>query len=382
MKLLLLLSFGGSLRRWHETGILSREIELYVEHLRLGHFRTIDIYSYDPDDGACLSLIDCPDDIRARLRIVTPRRGRGGSLGKLLHSLDVGLLNRLAKDLSVVKTNQISGAWSALILWAMGVPVFVRCGYLLSRRHWKNGNWLQAGIAGLLETALYNAARVISVTTEGAAKTVGRMTFGRRRVFVAPTYVNTELFNADVAAKPRSRTVVFVGRLEPVKNVPNLISACHMAGAPLILVADGSRRSEVSGLIARLSADVQIIPRMQNVDISTLYHQHRLFALPSLHEGLPKALIEAMAAEMICIGTPVPGITDLIQDGVTGYLSADFGPASITAAIERALGDPNSETVGRAARAAVVERHSLRSYVDREFNEMRAAIPGLSVAGG
>lgn len=381
MKLLLLLSFGGSLRKWHEMGILSREIELYVEHLRLGNFEAIDIFSYDADDRAALALVDCPDDIRARFNVVAPTRKRRGKLGALMHSLDISLMRRLAKDgVSVVKTNQTSGAWPALLLRMFGVPVFARCGYLLSRRLWKNRKLPQAAIAWALEFTLFNAARLISVTTDGAAEAVRKMTFGRRPVFVAPTYVNTTLFDADVAAKPNSDTIVFVGRLEAQKNVLNLVSACHLAGAPLIIVGDGSLRDEMKALVARLSAKVEIIPRMQNVDIAGLYKAYRMFALPSVHEGLPKVLIEAMAAEMICVGTAVPGIVDLIEDGRTGYLSSGLEPEAIAAAIEKARSNPDREAVGRAARAAVIERHSLRSYVEREISELRAALPALSVA--
>ncbi|WP_062207317.1 glycosyltransferase family 4 protein [Aureimonas sp. AU12] len=376
--MLLLLSFGGSLRKWHEAGILSREIELYLEYLRLDLFSDIDIFSYDPDDAASLALIDCEPAIRARLHVIVPQPSRRGRMGALRHSLDRALVRRMARSgVSVVKTNQASGGWTALLFAAAGIPIFARCGYILSRRHWKNRKIPQAAISWALEFALFNAARVISVTTDAAAATVRSMTFGRRPVFVAPTYVNTDLFKGDVRDKPQSDAVIFVGRLTPQKNVLALVEAVKIAGVPLTIVGDGPLRGEVDALITRLGADVSIIPRLQNTEIAALYRTHRLFALPSVHEGLPKVLIEAMSAEMICVGTAVPGIVDMIEDGRTGYLAPDLAPATIAAAIDRARSDPARERVAAAARAHVLARHSLRSYVEREFDRIRAAIPSL-----
>jgi glycosyltransferase involved in cell wall biosynthesis len=85
-----------------------------------------------------------------------------------------------------------------------------------------------------------------------------------------------------------------------------------------------------------------------------------------VYEGLPKSLIEAMSSEMVCIGTNVPGIADLLTDGVTGYLCDGTDAASIAGTIERARAEPSNITVARAARAFALEHHSIRTYLDRE----------------
>lgn len=183
-------------------------------------------------------------------------------------------------------------------------------------------------------------------------------------------HVDTALFNGDVARKTVEDAIIYVGRLEPQKNVLNLVKACRISGVPLRIVGTGSLEAAVRDLAAATGADVQITRNVQNAEIAELFKAYKYYALPSLHEGLPKSLIEAMSSEMVCIATAVPGITDLLTDGVTGYLSAGLDEISIAGAIDRARADPANAVVAKAARRSVLARHSIQTYLDRE----RAAI--------
>ncbi len=375
MTLLLILSFGGSLQRWRDGGILSREIELYVEYLRRGLFERVIVFSYGSLDRDVLRQAGLPADLVDRFEIIGPPRPLRSALAKLAHSLNPVLLRDAAGRASICKTNQISGSWTALLLRLLGVPMFVRCGYILSRRHFLNGKHLAGlGSAGL-EGVVFNAARLISVTTKDAAERVARVRVMRRgQVFVAPTYVNTELFDSRAGDKPAGETLVYVGRLEPQKNLANLIEACAMTGSALEIIGAGSLRAELEGHVRRLAANVSFTTALQNVEIAALYRKRRYFVLPSLQEGLPKALIEAMSSEMICIGTAIPGTMDLLREGETGYLAQGTDPAAIAAAILRARQDPRQLDVARRARAHVLSQHSLPGYATREFDEIRRAL--------
>ncbi|MGL4325709.1 MAG: glycosyltransferase family 4 protein [Beijerinckiaceae bacterium] len=376
MQLLLFMSFGGSLTKWQREGILSREIELYVEHLRRGNVDEVLIYTYSHDDQRALEQVDCGDMIRSRITLVPPRRKMAGKLGALLHSFDLIQLWRLRRRASLSKTNQVSGSWPAIILTWMGVPLFARCGYLLSRRLEKNGDRKKAMVARALDFIFFNSARIVSVTTDAAKDTVQSVLMGRgTRVFTSPTYVNTELFQSDAAAKRDDGIIIFVGRLEPQKNVHAIVDACHRTGMKLVIVGDGSLREAVKSQIDTLGMDAAIIPRAENTAIAHLYRKHRFFILASVHEGLPKALIEAMSAEMTCIGTHVPGISDLITDGETGFLSPTLDAGALADTIIRARADgQKAVAVAKAARQTVLNRHSIATYVQRERDEMDAAL--------
>ena len=132
-------------------------------------------------------------------------------------------------------------------------------------------------------------------------------------------------------------------------------------------------------LAAASGVDVRIVQLLPNSEIAELFKSYRYYVLPSLHEGLPKSLIEAMSSEMICIGTNVPGISDLLSDEATGYLSDGLDEAAIAAAIDRARSDPAKVEVAKAARAYVAAHHSIRTYVERERQAIeRWILPKIS----
>jgi glycosyltransferase involved in cell wall biosynthesis len=372
MNLILVLSFGGSLRRWHEQGILSREIEVYVAYLKYGIVSTLHIFSYNKGDQDFVKFIDADEDIKSRIVLHTPARPLGNWTSKLLYSINPAMIFRFrGRDIDVAKTNQISGSWVCFFLRAAGTRIFARCGYLLSRRRYKDGHPGRAAIAWVLELLLFNMADIVSVTTASAAQTVRRRVAGKDKVFFNPTYVNTSIFSGDAGKKSCTDAVLYVGRFEPGKNIPNLVTACARSGFGVHIIGEGRMRPQIEAAAAQSGARVEFLGTMQNNAVAERFRSYRYYAMISLHEGLPKSLIEAMSCEMICIGTDVPGISDLIVDGKTGYLAAGTDAAAISEAISRARAAPDSADVARAARQFILEHHSLPNYVERELGYFR-----------
>src|SRR5215510_5065376 len=105
MRMILVLSFGGSLRRWHEQGILSREIELYLRYLSQGAIERLYVFSYAYDDD--VGLIDAPPNVLQRIRVIRPPRRLRTRLSQLLYSVDPRRLHAMrAEGIEIAKTNQ------------------------------------------------------------------------------------------------------------------------------------------------------------------------------------------------------------------------------------------------------------------------------------
>jgi glycosyltransferase involved in cell wall biosynthesis len=176
-------------------------------------------------------------------------------------------------------------------------------------------------------------------------------------------------FESDEPARvSQEKYVVFVGRLHPMKGVDLLLHAwkqigARFSGTELWLVGDGPERENLEALAKELgiSSQVRFVGPMSQQDLPRLYQGAEAVVLPSRREGLPLSLLEAGACGGLCIATSIPGITEVIEDGVTGFLSEPESPDALTAAICRALQAP-PETSRRM-------REGLQSTIRQRFSE-------------
>ncbi len=161
--------------------------------------------------------------------------------------------------------------------------------------------------------------------------------------------------------------VLYAGRMRTRKAVAVLLEA--FAGllpshprASLVLAGDGEhraaleRRARSLGLV-RAVRFLGAIPREQ---MGRWYRAADVFCLPSIYEGFPVAILEAMAAGLPVVSTTVSGIPEAVEDGVTGLLVEPEDAAGLTRALERLAADAElCRTMGRAARRQVRERFSI-----------------------
>jgi glycosyltransferase involved in cell wall biosynthesis len=107
-----------------------------------------------------------------------------------------------------------------------------------------------------------------------------------------------------------------------------------------------------------------------------------VFALTSKTEGLPLALLEAMATELPVVSSAVGGIPDVIDHGITGFLFRSGGTRSLTKQLVHLFGSqPAAREIGARGRLAIAQKHSVErmthSY-DALYRKVVAASRGLS----
>ena len=115
----------------------------------------------------------------------------------------------------------------------------------------------------------------------------------------------------------------YVGRLDRGKRVDTLIRAVHALPAGrtfLCLVGEGPERPALEQLAGTLLAPDQYAFMGFRTDRIALMRGFDLFVLPSMHEGIPRCLMEAMAAGVAAIASDIPGCRELVIDGETGLL--------------------------------------------------------------
>jgi glycosyltransferase involved in cell wall biosynthesis len=155
-------------------------------------------------------------------------------------------------------------------------------------------------------------------------------------------------------------TIVSVGRLVKPKSFWVLADALRLLpeGSFRALVAgDGPQETFLSGI-----PGVHLLGERD--DVPALLAQGDLFVLSTLSEGMPIAVLEAMAAGLPVVASAVGGIPEIVVDGETGLLVPPGNdPAPLAAAIRELLGDPERRRrMGEAGRRRVEERHDVARF--------------------
>lgn len=164
-----------------------------------------------------------------------------------------------------------------------------------------------------------------------------------------------------------------VARVQDVKNHRALVDAFARLRAQrpdlaphvrLSIVGDGPLLPAVRAQVAALGLqDAVWLPGARS-DIKALLHSFSLFALPSLAEGTPVSLLEAMASGLPVVASRVGGIPEAVDDGVHGRLVPVGDVEALAQALERYAADPQlGRRHGTAGRARVEERFSMRAML-------------------
>jgi glycosyltransferase involved in cell wall biosynthesis len=369
MQLALFFTRGVSLKLWLDTGLFDREKQLYEEHLRLGHFKKIYWLTYGTDDAAIANELKAAGRLHPDVIVLPMAHFSPGRWGCLLYSFLMPLLHRRwLKSADIFKTNQMDGSWTAVLAkWLHRKPLVVRTGYtwsLLRKKH--DVAKYKQKLIGLVEHFAYKNATIAVVSTERQAQYISeRYSTSEKNVQVIPNYINTQLFTPTESASRYSDRLIFVGRLNEEKNLFSLIKAIAQTGLTLDIYGKGDIRNKLEARAKKLNAKVNFMGVVPNDELPAILNRYRYYILPSLHEGMPKTLLEAMACGLVCIGTDVEGINRIIENGVNGYLAKGTGPQALAEAINRATQLPSDHIVREAVRRIRGE-FSLETVVERE----------------
>lgn len=214
----------------------------------------------------------------------------------------------------------------------------------------------------LADRGLRQATHVCVLNQEDAAFVRDVYGRGAGDVTVLQHGVNpTSLRAEDVA--PGAVTVLFLGSWIPRKGVAALVRAAEAFAADhldvqWVLAGTGGDAGSIRGQFpSGLQDRVRVIPEFAAAEEEDLLGQAHIFVLPSLFEGQPLSLLQAMASGRCCVTSDGCGQRDLIQDGRNGLLFPPGDAAACTAALRRCVTDAGLRVaLGRAAQDSVAGR--------------------------
>lgn len=162
-----------------------------------------------------------------------------------------------------------------------------------------------------------------------------------------------------------------VGRLAGQKDPLALLAGFAWADLPhshLVIVGEGPLRADLEAAITAAGLDSSVTLLGQRPDAARLVASFDLFALTSHWEGLPRSLVEAVAAGVPVVATPSGGVPEVVRSGETGTLV----PRSDPAALAEALTDLHARPDHRALMARAAEAEVAQFSVDAMRRELRA----------
>ena len=366
--LALFFTFNVSLQTWHDVGMINREVALYNK--LSNYFKHICFFTYGgKEDLKFKNYLSENVTIVPVPFVNMSNPSKAFFLPTLVYSFLLPIIHyKMLKNIDILKTNQMNGSWAAVMTKILfRKKLAVRTGYTWSLFAEKNTftSWKKK-VVRIIERFSYSLADAVIVSSNRDLKylTGSYRLNGCQKVI--PNYVDTEAFKPlDVQKKKGS--ICFIGRLEEQKNLFSLLKAMVGLAYVLTVVGSGPLRENLQKYAKEKEINVEFLGNLPNSNLPELLNQHEIFVLPSLYEGMPKVLLEAMACGLPVVGTDVEGIREVIEHEKNGVL-CKTNSYSIRETIVRLMEDEElRKSLAVEARTTAKGQFSLRSLIEKEL---------------
>jgi glycosyltransferase involved in cell wall biosynthesis len=189
----------------------------------------------------------------------------------------------------------------------------------------------------ILKLVIKNANAVV-VLTKDMKKEVSKI--HSREIFVIPNGISINNYGEnqsdDIYHSNNEKIILYVGTLRSIKGINYLIEAMKIISqnclnTKLLLVGDGEERKSLENLVDELDLNQHItfVGRVSNEDVPKYMAASDVFVLPSLSEGFPNVILEAMASGLPIVTTKIRGLPEIVKDGINGFLVEPENPGEI-----------------------------------------------------
>jgi glycosyltransferase involved in cell wall biosynthesis len=190
------------------------------------------------------------------------------------------------------------------------------------------------------------------------------------KLFTIPNGVDCSIYGLDrgmfrevVDLEPEAKIALFIGRLHRQKGPDILVDVAGILqrrwpDLHFVLAGDGPMASKLWRMAKKKGVSERFHVLGDCDDVSQVLDDADLLVLPSRWEGMPNAILEAMASRVPVVATDVGGCGELVENGKTGFLVPPRDPGAVAEAIDKVLSGP---------RQAKAMAQSARERVEKEF---------------
>jgi len=189
-----------------------------------------------------------------------------------------------------------------------------------------------------------------------------------------------------VSHQGKGKNLLYVGRLAAVKGLPILLQALVILKQQhpdivLTVVGDGGDRTSLEKMTADLglSNNVNFVGYKSQVEVRKYFEETDVFVLSSFAEGVPVVLMEAMASGVPVIAPQIAGVSELVENCISGYIVPPGDTASLTQSIDKLLNNSELRTkFGIAGRNKVEKEFNINLEAQKLYKIMSKALQPVS----
>ena len=297
-------------------------------------------------------------------------------LHRYLYSLVLPIINyKYIRKCQIFRGLQLTGGIPAVITKLIFKKKFViNYGYEYSRFAQIEKKPLQSWIFKVIEKPLLSIADTVIVTAKYLRKKLSSFV-PLSKLNCLPNGVDTDLFKQKDLKKEFS--LLFVGRFEPQKNIPALLKAVRLLKLKqkkLLLIGGGSEEKLLLKIALLYNIDLKIYPSVPHDQLPFYFNKSEIFVLPSLIEGQPKVLLEAMSCGLPVIASNIEAHREIIVPYENGILSAT-DEVNLAKSIGLLLENKKlRRKIGMAARKTILSQYSKKLLNLREIHLLKNLI--------
>ncbi len=321
MEVIVIFTYGISLKDWWESGIQDREMLLYKNLEKIYNIKFTFITFGDSTDYNYFSGFE-KSEILPFFSLTKKSKIKLVNFIKSLYF--PFLVKKSFKNFDLIKTNQLSGAWIGIILKKIcNIPLIVRTGYNIYEFKVKeNKSPIVVLFYKLLTKLSLNNSDIYIVTSNKDRLFIEKQNSKNKTIKVIPNWVSN--ISQNNFKNRYEKKILCVGRLESQKNFSTLLQNLKSADFEIDIVGEGSEKSKLQELASIENIKVNFLGNLDHKTLLNLYKNYKVFVTSSTHEGNPKTVLEALAGGCCVIATDIESHNEIIKDKINGFLFKDF----------------------------------------------------------
>lgn len=217
----------------------------------------------------------------------------------------------------------------------------------------------------------FNCALVDYIVPESDALASGYSEFKDKVISSGARFVDVDMFKFEKPLNHRKNEIGYIGRFSKEKGVINFIKSipfilANRDDVVFKIIGDGPLYKEIKEMLDQYPADkISLHNWKEREDMPNCLNNLKLIVLPSYTEGLPTIILEAMACGSLVLATSVGAITDVVENGRTGFILENNAPQCIAMNVLKIINRSDLELIVRNARELIEKEYSFEKSIER-----------------